>query len=196
MSIESIAGVFGRPIAVLDIETSGGNRETNAVVEIAIKVYGFGCEHAGINALIDPEGDISYHASRIHGITKVDVEGKHTLEPYCERIKWILEECIVVGYNSNSSDIPVIINAARRYGHEIPVPNKTIDLYRVWVRLSGEREGKLADVARRYGVTPGKAHRALGDVETTASLLEAMAEWHGLEDIVFGSPLKKLIQQQ
>jgi len=69
-----------RPIAFIDIETTGLNTQQDRIVEICvIKIHPNGAEET-LNSVINPNVPIPIESTQIHGITDLDVKEKPTFK--------------------------------------------------------------------------------------------------------------------
>lgn len=184
MSLQTLAQTLGRPIAVLDIETTGNNTVVNEVIEIAVRVHGYNMESKGVHTLIKARHDITPYAYRVHKIGYRMLKGQPSLIQFANQLDWIYRNCILVGFNSQSSDIPIIRKHLASLGHELPANVLSLDLMRVWHRLSGQTKGKLVEVAQAYSVPKQQAHRAMNDVLLTEGLLTNMVDRHGIDAVM------------
>jgi len=185
--LHDLSDTLGLPICVLDIETSGYYDPWPAAIEIAARVVGQGEESQSIDTLLNQRVPISPFAQRVHGISRAALKGAPDFGSVAARLDWIFSSTLIVGYGSNASDLPTLRKNAQGRGLILPDTTLSLDLQRVWQRLSEQRSGRLGEVARHYGVKPGTAHRAMGDVETTTDLLLAMIDRHGLDKVILPS---------
>lgn len=183
-TLNQIAQQVGFDLVVLDIETSGQYEPFPGIIEFAAKIYSPDGGVSVIEQLLNPGQEISFYAQRVHGIRERDLIGKPTFQAIANDIQWMFESAVMVGYGIKSADVPVIKKNAIAYGVDLNASYKMLDLQRSWNRISGQNKGRLGEVAAHYGVACGRAHRAMGDVETTERLLCAMVEAHGLDVVV------------
>jgi DNA polymerase-3 subunit epsilon len=99
-----------KPLAFIDLETTGINLGTDRIVEIAIvKILPDGTRSVK-RKLINPEIAIPKNASDIHGITNEMVKDAPTFKQVAQELKQMLDACDFAGYNSNRFDIPLLID--------------------------------------------------------------------------------------
>src|SRR5262249_25341444 len=67
---------FDRPLAILDLETTGVDAKNDRIIEISILKPRPGAEPDHRTRRVNPERPIPPEASAVHGITDVDVAGK------------------------------------------------------------------------------------------------------------------------
>ena len=97
-----------RPIAFIDLETTGVNLSTDRIVEIAIVKLMTDGTRLVKRKLLNPQIPIPQSSSDIHGITDEMVKDAPTFKQAGNEIKQFLEGCDLGGYNSNRFDIPRI----------------------------------------------------------------------------------------
>lgn len=180
-----------KPFTIFDIETTGLSREHDRLVEIGmICVHPCGrIQHSG--RLINPERPIPAVASSVHGIYHHDVKDQENFLRIAPFFQKAFQEHIIGGFNTRQFDVAMMIGNAKAYGLTFAYPEHQLDLRDIWRAVTQKSAGKLSDVADTYKVEKGTAHRALGDVETTVRLYEAMIAEHGVEllnNILFPTP--------
>lgn len=150
----------------LDVETTGLSITKSRIVQIAIIK---GDEHKKL--LINPEGPIPPETTAIHGITDEMVKDAPTFKQVSKSLLKYIGDETIVGYNSNSFDIPLLMEEFVRAGVELDMSNRdVIDVYRNECIVNSR---KLADVYKRLtGKTLDDAHDALADTLATKEILE------------------------
>ena len=94
-----------RPLAIIDLETTGINLGTDRILEIAIvKILPDGKKQIK-RKLINPEIPIPAASTEIHGITNEMVKDAPTFRQVANELKQFLDHCDLAGYNSNRFDI-------------------------------------------------------------------------------------------
>ncbi len=98
-----------KPLAFVDLETTGVNISQDRIVELAIvKVMPSG-ELVPKKKLINPEMPIPKASSDIHGITDEMVKDAPTFKQVANEIRQFLANSDLAGYNSNKFDIPMLV---------------------------------------------------------------------------------------
>ena len=167
------------PIFVLDCETTGISQTENiGLVEYAALSISMSGAVSMFSTLVCPEIQIQPGASKVHGISASDVADAPRFPSIYDPVTKAFTTGLVVGFNSRTYDVPVLCANMARY--QLPIMNARgqLDVRDMWAQLQGPK-GKLAELAAHYNVEPGKAHRAAGDVITTARILETMLWKHG-----------------
>jgi len=98
-----------KPLAFIDLETTGINLATDRIVEIAIvKVLPDG-KRSIKRKLLNPQMAIPKQSSDVHGITDEMVKDAPTFKEVAHELKQMLDGCDIAGYNSNRFDIPMLV---------------------------------------------------------------------------------------
>jgi DNA polymerase III subunit epsilon len=98
-----------KPLAFIDLETTGVNLATDRIIEIAIvKVLPDG-KRTVKRKLINPQIPIPKQSSDLHGITNEMVKDAPTFKDVAHELKQMLDGCDIAGYNSNRFDIPMLV---------------------------------------------------------------------------------------
>ncbi len=178
--IGQLAAALNRPVYIIDVESTGfGKHSAIGLVEYASIFIPPSGVATAFSTLINPEVPIQWGASKVHGIHAKDVRKAPTFPRLAPSLRRGLVSTLVSGFNSRVYDVKVINGNAERYDLEPIEAPRQLDVRDIWTGLHGQK-GKLDEAASTYRVTPGPAHRAHGDVLTTARLLEAILTEHGL----------------
>lgn len=98
-----------KPLAFIDLETTGVNLATDRIIEIAIvKVLPDG-KRSVKRKLINPQIPIPKQSSDLHGITNEMVKEAPVFKEVAHELKQMLDGCDIAGYNSNRFDIPMLV---------------------------------------------------------------------------------------
>jgi DNA polymerase III subunit epsilon len=164
-----------RPLAVIDLETTGTNLATDRIVEIAIvKLMPDGSKSVK-HKLIHPEMPIPKQASDIHGITDEQIKDAPTFRQSANELKQFLDNSDLAGYNSNRFDIPLLVEEFLRIGIDFDMKGrKLVDVQRVFHLM----EQRTLTAAYRFycdKIHDG-AHGAEADAEATLEVLQAQIE--------------------
>jgi DNA polymerase-3 subunit epsilon len=164
-----------KPLAFLDLETTGTDIATSRIVEIAIvRVHESG-EEDEFHSLINPGIPIPWPASRIHGITNEKVKDSPSLGQVVPEIVRLIEGSDIAGYNSNEFDIPLLVVELSRHGYAWDhTQSNWIDVCAIFKRQ--ERRNLSAAVKFYTGREHESAHSAMGDVRATIDVFRAQQE--------------------
>ena len=164
-----------RPLAVIDLETTGVNPGSDRIVEIAIvKIFPDGTQLVK-RKLINPEMPISKASSDIHGITDEMIKDAPTFKQVANEIKQFLENCDLGGYNSNKFDIPLLVEEFLRIGIDFKFETrKLVDVQKIFYQM----EPRTLSAAYKFYCKKDllNAHSAEADVLATWEVLDAQLE--------------------
>ncbi|MGC4231960.1 MAG: 3'-5' exonuclease [Niabella sp.] len=161
-----------KPIAFIDLETTGTNLGTDRIVEIAIvKLLPDGTKNIK-RKLLNPEMPIPKSSSDIHGITDDMVKDAPTFAQAAQELKQVLDDCDLAGYNSNRFDIPLLIEEFLRSGIDFDMKGrKLLDVQNVFHKM----EQRTLSAAYKFycNKTLESAHSAEADAVATYEVLQA-----------------------
>lgn len=172
-----------RPLACLDIETTGLNTQLDKIIEIYIlklNVDGTMDEfYSRFNPWPTPIGEGAYGK---HGITQEDLQNEPILKDKIPEIQSFLENCDIVGYNIIKFDIPMIIDEFIRNGAIFNHKSRKIyDAYKIWTHFEKRTLGDA--VIRFLGHEIKDYHTSKGDVEHTLKVFQKQVELYGDQDL-------------
>ena len=161
-----------RPLAFIDLETTGINISTDRIVEIAIvKVMPDGTKQVK-RKLINPTISIPQVVTEIHGISNEMVKDAPTFKQAANEIKQFIEGCDIGGYNSNRFDIPMLVEEFLRCELNIEIEDrKLIDAQKVYHLM----EQRTLSAAYKFYCSKEltDAHSAEADATATFEVLDA-----------------------
>ncbi len=164
-----------RPIAFIDLETTGVNVSTDRIVEIAIvKILTDGTKQVK-RKLINPQIPIPAGSSDVHGITDEMVKDAPSFKQVANEVKQFIENCDLGGYNSNRFDIPMLIEEFLRAGVPFSADGrKLVDVQKVFHMM----EQRTLGAAYKFYCNKvlEDAHSAEADATATWEVLEAQIE--------------------
>jgi DNA polymerase-3 subunit epsilon len=164
-----------KPIAFIDLETTGVNISTDRIVEIAIVRIAVDGTKSVKRKLVNPLMPIPAGSSDVHGITDEMVKDAPSFKQVANEIKQFMENCDLGGYNSNRFDIPMLIEEFLRAGIEFTTDErKLVDVQKVFHMM----EQRTLSAAYKFycnKVLEG-AHGAEVDATATWEVLEAQIE--------------------
>jgi len=164
-----------RPLAFIDLETTGINLGSDRIVEIGmIKVLPDGNRSAK-RKLLNPEIPIPVSSSDIHGITNEMVKDAPTFKQAAPDIRQFLDNCDLSGYNSNRFDIPMLMEEFLRADVEFDMKGrKLVDVQKVFHMM----EQRTLTAAYKFYCQKDLdgAHSAEVDARATMEILEAQVE--------------------
>ncbi|MGB8490536.1 MAG: 3'-5' exonuclease [Bacteroidales bacterium] len=167
-----------KPIAFIDIETTGINVSADRIVELSVlKISPNGNEEWMITR-INPEMPIPPKSTAIHGITDKDVAGEPTFREIAKKLAAFLEGCDLAGYNAIKFDIPVIAEEFLRANVEFNLrKRKYIDPQVIFYK----KEQRTLTAAYQFYCSRDlkNAHSSKADVEATYEVLKAQLDRYG-----------------
>jgi DNA polymerase III subunit epsilon len=90
---------FDQPLAIIDLETTGTDPQTDRIIEISILKLVPGAEPDHRTRRVNPGIPISPDATAIHGIRDEDVAGSPSFRALAKGILAFIEGCDLCGYN-------------------------------------------------------------------------------------------------
>lgn len=164
-----------KPLAFIDLETTGVNLGTDRILEIAIvKILTDGTRSVK-RKLINPGMPIPKASSDIHGITDDMVKDAPLFKQVAQELKQMLDGCDFAGYNSNRFDIPLLMEEFLRAQVDFDMKNrKLLDVQNIFHKM----EPRTLGAAYRFycNKTLDGAHSAEVDASATYEILEAQIE--------------------
>jgi DNA polymerase-3 subunit epsilon len=166
-----------RPVAFIDLETTGTNIATDRVVQIAVLKLASDGPDQEFHTLVNPQIDIPADATRVHGITNADVYGKPTFRELAPTLLELLCGCDLVGFNLSRFDLPLLQAEFRRAGNLFPLDGRSI--IDVMTIFHAKEPRDLSAAVKFYcGYEHREAHSALGDVRATRAVLESQLQMY------------------
>jgi DNA polymerase III subunit epsilon len=161
-----------RPLAFIDLETTGINLGSDRIVEIAIvKIMPDGTRLVK-RKLINPEMPIPPQSTEIHGITNEMVKDAPTFRQAANEIKQFIDNCDISGYNSNKFDIPLLVEEFLRLDQDFKIDGrKLLDVQRIFHMM----EPRTLSAAYKFYCEKEltDAHSAEVDATATWEVLDA-----------------------
>jgi DNA polymerase III subunit epsilon len=97
-----------RPLAFIDLETTGINVSSDRIVEISVLKINPNGKEEWLSTRVNPEMAIPYKATEIHGIRNEDIADAPVFREIAKNLANFLEGCDIAGYNAIKFDIPVL----------------------------------------------------------------------------------------
>lgn len=164
------------PLAVIDVETTGLDSETDRIIEIGIIRFENGEVIERYGELIDPERELPEEVTKITGIEPADLEGKPTFGELANDIYERLQGVGLVAYNL-SFDRGFVKSELERCGLEWPEDAPTLDpliFARQFFKNSSRKN--LSTISKLLGIPLEEAHRAVHDAEVAGKVLYAFED--------------------
>jgi DNA polymerase III subunit epsilon len=163
---------LSRPIAVLDLETTGLKPELDRIVEIAVlRVDPDGAASRYLKR-INPQIPIPREATAVHGIHDEDVKNEPGFKTLAPEIARFLQGCDLAGFNVSGYDLRVLLREFERAGIPFSTQGRAIvDAKQIY----HAKEPRTLEAACRFYLNEehANAHSALDDVLATWKVINA-----------------------
>jgi DNA polymerase-3 subunit epsilon len=167
-----------RPIAFIDVETTGTDPRSDRVVELSIlRIQPDGREEYKSHR-VNPGVPIPAEAVAIHGITDADVSNLPSFKQYAKSVRDFLEGCDIAGFNVIKFDLPCLEEEFTRAGVEFSRRGRHLVDSMV---IFHQRERRDLEAAyRKYcGGEMENAHCAEEDAKASAEVLDGQLDMYG-----------------
>jgi DNA polymerase-3 subunit epsilon len=160
-----------KPLAIIDVETTGCNPLLDRVIEIAvIRTDGAG----EFSSLVNPERSLPPFITSLTGISAGDLAGAPLFEEIASEIAILLEGAVFTAHNARF-DYGFIHSEFKRIGLPFSAPILCT------VRLSRklypkQRQHNLESIIVRHGIPVEQRHRALDDARAVEAYLALSRE--------------------
>lgn len=158
---------------IFDTETTGVKTATDRIVEISLIKTDKNLNIIDeLNFRLNPTIPIPVGASDVHGITDEMVYDCPTFVDVSAEIFEFIQNCDLVGFNSDRFDIPLLITEFKRAGFHLDLDGiQTMDVYKLEVKGI---KNTLSDVYKRHtGRELDGAHGAKADTMATLEILKS-----------------------
>ena len=161
-----------RPIAFIDLETTGVNLSKDRIVELAIVKIMPDLSKITKRKLINPQMPIPAESSAIHGISDEMIKDAPSFKEVGNEVKQFLDNCDLGGYNSNRFDIPMLMEEFLRSEIEVDLSDRRmVDVQHIFYSM----EPRTLTGAYKFFCEKehNDAHGAEADINVTIEVLEA-----------------------
>ncbi len=171
---------FGLPVAIVDLETTGGHLYEDRITEIAILRFENG-SFTRHQWLVNPQIPISPFITRLTGIDDAMVADAPTFAELAPQVLPLLQGCVLLAHNSRF-DYTFLRHAFQRAGLAFGAPALcTVQLSR---RLYPQfYKHNLDSLIERCAIEVSDRHRAMADVSALAGFLEYALNEHGIDAV-------------
>lgn len=160
--------------AIVDVETTGGHAAGHSMTEIAIVLHDGLKVHDSYSTLLNPGKSIPLNIQTLTGITPEMVKSAPKFEEVAEEIRTFLADHIFVAHNVNF-DYSFVKTAFEEVG--IVYNPKRMCSVRYARRVEkGLKSYSLGNLCKHFKIENEAAHRAWGDAQATAQILEYLLE--------------------
>jgi DNA polymerase-3 subunit epsilon len=167
-----------RPIAFLDIETTGINVSTDRIVEISVLKISPGGREEWMSTRVNPEMPIPPKSTAIHGITDADVADSPAFREIAKNLATFLEGTDLAGYNAIKFDIPVLAEEFLRVNIDFNFRKRRyVDAQVIFHR----KEQRTLSAAYQFycNMELENAHSSRADTQATYEVLKAQLDRYG-----------------
>lgn len=166
---------LSRPLAFIDLETTGINVASDRIIEIFIlKVNPDGTNHKK-HKLLNPEMAIPPATSAIHGITDDRVKDAPTFKEVANELKQFIDVADISGFNSNRFDVPLLMEEFLRAGIELEMANRRlVDVQHIFHMMEKRTLGAAYKFYCEKDLVD--AHSAEADASATWEILQAQVK--------------------
>lgn len=154
----------------IDLETTDNDTSKAEIVQIAaVRVRG-GQIAETFQAVVRPRVAIAPGATVTHGLTDADVAGALYFEEVWPAFRDFCGGDVIVAHNGYDFDFRILQRMVRSLGNEERFDVCTYDTLPL-ARDLFPTSRKLVDLARQFGIPPGRSHQALDDSLTLARVV-------------------------
>mgnify|MGYP002619809180 CR=1 FL=1 len=164
-----------RPLAVIDLETTGTNVGSDRIVEICIlKIMPDGSREVK-TVRINPGIPIPPEVTAIHGISDADVKDAPKFADLAPQLSQMLSGCDLSGYNALKFDIPLLAEEFLRAGVDFDLRGRrVVDVQNIFHKM--EPRNLRAAYQFYCGKDLVDAHSAEADTLATFEILDAQVK--------------------
>lgn len=168
--------------AVIDIESSGGKRGQERIIEIAIFRFDGQSVTDQMISLVNVSVSIHPYVQKLTGITPAMLRRAPKFHELAKRIIEITEDAVIVGHNV-SFDYRLLEQEFASLGYEFR--RKTLDTIPMTQKLiPGLKSYGLENISRELNIFNPQRHRAAGDARVTLELFKILLEKDQNKDIL------------
>lgn len=155
---------------VIDLETTGGNHESDQIIEIGlVQIRGLEITSSK-NYLVNPQKQIPEFIQKLTSIKQEDVENCTTIDLIIDEVIEYIGDDIIVAHNT-SFDVPFLNSVMRRL-NKPELKNRVICTNVMTKHMIPEiMTSNLNYMSQLFGIDHANAHRAKDDAVATAKLL-------------------------
>lgn len=171
--------ILDRPLAVLDLETTGLDPGADRIVEVAVLTLLPGGGQELFHRRVNPGVPIPATATAVHGIADADIAGAPSFAAIAPELFATLHGCDLAGFGISTFDLPLLATEFARISLPFRVARRrVIDVLALYRRCHPR---DLASAVREYlGRKHADAHSAVADARATAEVLDRQVARHAL----------------
>ena len=164
-----------KPLAVIDLETTGTNLGSDRIIEIAIVKLLPDGNQVVKRKIINPQMPIPKPVIDLTGIADEMVKDAPAFKQVAHELKQILDHCDLAGYNSNRFDIPMLMEEFLRAGVDFDMKGRRLlDVQKIFHLM----EQRTLSAAYKFYCNKAHtgAHSAEADALATLEVFHAQLE--------------------
>lgn len=163
-----------RPLAFLDLETTGTSVDRDRIVEVAVILVDPDGKTRRFQTLVNPGVPIPADATAVHGISEEDVRDQPFFKEIAGQLARDLATCDLVGFNLRKFDLMMLAaEFARANVWFNPDEARVVDAMRIFHHYE---KRDLEAAVRFYCSRKHHGHRAEEDVLATIDVLHAQLQ--------------------
>lgn len=172
-----------RPIAFIDVETTGTKPHLDRIVELSILRVELNGSIKYKSHRVNPEVPIPPETTAMHGIIDTDVAEEPTFRQYAKSLREFLAGCDISGFNVITFDLPFLEAEFARAGLDYTFQDRQIvDSMVIFHQKVSRDEIGTRNLKAAYLRYCGKelkdAHGAENDVTASAEILDGQIATH------------------
>ena len=172
-----------KPLAFIDIESTGTNKETDRIIELAIIILNPDGSEIIKCKRFNPGMPIPAESTAIHGIKDEDVAMEPPFSKYARSIHDVIMDCDIAGFGSNFFDVPLLHKEFSRSG--IYWDYTKVNFIDVGNIFKIQEPRTLSAAVKFYtGEDHSDAHSAEADVKATIAVFKKQLERYELPSTV------------
>jgi DNA polymerase-3 subunit epsilon len=173
-----------RPIAFIDLETTGINVSSDRIVEISVLKINPNGKEEWMTSRVNPGMPIPPKSTAIHGITDKDVADAPSFKEIAKNLAAFLEGTDLAGFNAIKFDIPVLAEEFLRVNIDFNfLKRKYVDVQVIFHKK--EQRTLLAAYMFYCNRELENAHSSKADTKATFEVLKAQLDrYNDLENDV------------
>jgi DNA polymerase-3 subunit epsilon len=170
---------LARPLAVIDLESTGTDPATDRIVEVAVLTVRPDGTEEPFESRVNPRRPIPAAATAVHGIGDADVRDAPTFAALAPELDRRLAGCDLAGFGIAGFDLPLLCAECARAGVSFALAGRAVlDALAVYRRY--EARTLTAAVAFYLGRSHAGAHAAAADARAAADVLDVQVGRYGL----------------
>ncbi len=163
-----------RPLAVLDLETTGTNPTNDRIVEISILRLSLDGSEKLLRRRVNPQVPIPPDATAVHRISDADVAGEPTFAELATQIQDFVKDRDLAGFNVTRFDLPMLEAEFRRADVDFSRQGRAVVDAMTIFHIKERRD--LAAAQFYLDRAMPEVHASETDVRTTLDILSAQVQ--------------------